>query len=110
MMNKTTVVRALGILALLCTFAGRASESAPLARVVQGPNEIRLEAKGESLFVRILRKGQEVVAPTAVGLTVDGADLYAASRTRLPQVTKGETAGTLATPLYKKSAIDLTGA
>ena len=110
MMNKTTVVRALGILALLCTFAGRASESAPLARAVQGPNEIRLEAKGESLFVRILRRGQEVVAPTAVGLTVDGADLYAASRTRIPQVTEGETEGTLATPLYKKSAIDLTGA
>ena len=110
MRRRSTYVRAIGLAVLSCAPVLNAAECAPLARAAFGCNEILLEAERDSLSVRVLRKGREVVAPTAVGLTVDGADLYAASRAARPRVAEGRTAGTLATPVYKKAAIDLAGA
>lgn len=102
-------VRVIGLAVSLCAPVLDAAECVPLARAAFGSNEIRLEARDEGLFVGVLRKGREVVAPTPVGLTVDGADLHAASRTVRPRVTEGRTEGLLPSPLYKKAAVDLSG-
>ena len=78
----------------------------PVATAVSpdGRNEIRLYA--EPLRYEVRRDRAVVVAPTPVNLRLDGREL--ASRDARPlSVAARTSAGTLATPVYKKASIDL---
>ena len=70
-----------------------------------GKNEIRLYAA--PLAYEVLRNGKVVVARTEIGLKVDGECLKAADG-RLPCGRSGALEGKLETPVYKKSAVDLS--
>ena len=69
-----------------------------------GHNEIRLF--GAPLAYDVLRDGVTVVGRTPVDMTVDGASL--AEKSRCPHVTRATLSGREATPVYKKSEIDLS--
>ena len=69
-----------------------------------GKNEIKLYAN--PLSYEVLRNGKIVVAKTEIGLKVDGA-LLAMKEGKLPCGKTEVLSGTVDTPVYKKSAIDL---
>ena len=68
-----------------------------------GRNEIRLQPN--RLSVEVLRDGVTVVAPSDIGLTVDGAALGGEKWKR----SRAKRSGTVKTPVYKKGSISLDG-
>ena len=76
-----------------------------------GCNEVRLElSKSKGLQYSVLRRGRFLVEPTELALKVgvswlNGREVYRLNRKVETETRKVE--GTLATPIYKKSSIDL---
>ncbi len=69
-----------------------------------GENEIRLYAS--PLAYEVVRDGRTVVAKTPIGLTLDGVSVANAA---CRSVVEKKLSGTVATPVYKKSSVDLSG-
>ena len=100
------------LVCLLATLAGFGVSVAAKVRPVpalspDGRNEIRLEQNGGTLAYSVLRDGVVVAAAAPIGLRVDGRDLFARVDLARATVTTTQGKGTLATPIYKKSSIDL---
>ena len=77
-----------------------------------GLNELRLNVDKDGMVYSVLRRGKVVVEPTAISLKIDGrgwldGKAAAQGRTAPPTVMTRKVEGTLATPIYKKSSIDL---
>ena len=75
-----------------------------------GLNEVRLEIGEKGLKYSVLRRGKAVVEPTELALKVgrswlNGREAYVTGTKVNSETRKVE--GTLATPIYKKSAVDL---
>ena len=87
-----------------CVFSGDTGATAT-AVSPDGRNEIRLYA--DPLSYEVVRDGVTVVARTDIGMKVDGACL--ARQAKDPVVTKETVSGTIDTPVYKKSQVNLAG-
>ncbi len=77
-----------------------------------GLNELRLNVDKDGMVYSVLRRGKVVVEPTAIALKIDGrgwldGKAAAQGRDAPPTVMTRKVEGTLATPIYKKSSIDL---
>ncbi len=79
-------------------------KTAGMAVSPDGKNEIRLSIA--PLSYEVLRDGVVVVAKTPIGMKINGACL--ANKKARSIVTK-KLSGTVATPIYKKSSVDLSG-
>ncbi len=79
-------------------------KTAGMAVSPDGKNEIRLSIA--PLSYEVLRDGVVVVAKTPIGMKINGACL--ANKKACSIVTK-KLSGTVATPIYKKSSVDLSG-
>ena len=84
-----------------CTFRQDAEASAVSP---DGRSEIRLRLK--PLSCEVLRDGRVVAGPGEIGMTVDGRDLCVKCA-RSVRTTSGRWSGTVPSPVYKKSAVDL---
>ena len=96
---------AVGLLALVeCSFSD--SDDGVMVRAISpdGRNEIRLWT--DSLAYEVARDGVVVVAKTEIGMKVDGQCLMPGAE-RL--VRKEVRSGSVATPVYKKAKVDLSG-
>ena len=72
------------------------------AKAAFGGNEIRLYV--EPLAYEVVRDGVTVVAKSPIGMKLDGV---CAKDARLVSASSRDVSGTLATPVYKKSSVDL---
>ncbi len=88
------------ILVAALTFAG--CENQPKA--TYAANEIRLYS--QPLAYEVLSDGKIVVAKTPIDMTLDGASVKDA---KLLSVSTKKLSGTVATPVYKKASVDLSG-
>ena len=99
------------IAAAVCCFAfaeetgEKEAATAPEAIASCDGNEIALYANPLSYEVR--RNGKTLVLRTPIGLTLDGKALESGATCRSARVEK--LSGTVATPVYKKSSVDLGG-
>ena len=71
-----------------------------------GKNELRLEVGGNGMAYSVWRSGKALVEPTRFSLTVEGRGTLNGAGMK-PEATTRKVDGTLATPLYKKSSVDL---
>ena len=71
-----------------------------------GCNELRLGIVGNGMEYSIWRGGKAIVEPTRISLTVEGRGVLNGTGAE-PKATTRKVEGTLETPLYKKSSIDL---
>ncbi|MCR5750974.1 MAG: glycoside hydrolase family 97 catalytic domain-containing protein [Kiritimatiellae bacterium] len=71
-----------------------------------GLNELRLEIGEKGMKYSVWRRGKAIVEPTGLSLAVEGRGALNGAGAE-PKATTRKVDGTLATPLYKKSAIDL---
>ena len=101
-MNKTTLLAMAALAASGCVTCATADELK--ARVTFGDNEIRLYTS--PLAYEVVKGGQTVVLKTGIGLKLDGVCCKDAKPVRVD--TKALT-GSVATPVYKKSSVDLSG-
>ena len=108
-MKKTLVLASL----LACTFAHSAElymagDSIKVFRAVSpdGLNEVRLEIGAKGMKYSVWRSGKSIVEPARIALKLDGHGWLNGADAK-PKATTRKVEGTLATPLYKKSAIDL---
>ncbi len=69
-----------------------------------GANEIRLYT--QPLSYEVVRDGKPVVLKTQIGLKLDGV---CCSNATIVSTSKKKLSGTVATPVYKKSSVDLSG-
>ncbi|MBQ3345217.1 MAG: glycoside hydrolase family 97 catalytic domain-containing protein [Kiritimatiellae bacterium] len=69
-------------------------------------NEIRLETGEKGMAYSVWRRGKSIVEPARIALKLDGHGWLNGADAK-PKATTRKVEGTLATPLYKKSAIDL---
>ena len=90
-----------------CCFFGEAEGPVATAVSPDGKNEIRLWA--DPLAYEVLRGGETVVARSEIGMKVDGKCLSALSRKGFPVLKRQAVSGRVATPVYKKASIDLSG-
>jgi alpha-glucosidase len=91
---------------LAISLAGSANaDVAPCAAAAFEGNEIRLYS--EPLAYEVLCGGKAVVPKTGIGVKVGGKCL--AADAKAPQVTSRELSGSVATPVYKKAGVDLSG-
>ena len=77
-----------------------------------GLNELRLNVNKDGMVYSVLRRGKVVVEPTDISLKIEGrgwldGKAAAQGRAALPLITARKVEGTLATPIYKKSSVDL---
>ncbi len=98
-----------GIVALVATLAigscfGADGKMTAKAVSPDGKNEIRLWMN--PLAYEVARDGVVVVAKTEIGMTINGTDLKAE---RKPKVTSAKSKGVVATPVYKKAKVNLSG-
>ncbi len=103
---KATTLR-LGLLLIagaLNGCVGTSEECSPEASARFRENEIRLYA--QPLAYEVVRNGKTVVAKTPIGMKMDGACL---ANAKLLKVTTKKLSGTVATPVYKKASVDLSG-
>ena len=71
-----------------------------------GKNELRLEVDGNGMEYSVWRSGKSIVEPARIALKLDGHGWLNGADAK-PKATTRKMEGTLAMPLYKKSAIDL---
>ena len=86
-----------------CLFKGDGPDA--VAKSPDGCNEIRLWAK--PLAYEVVRNGEVVVAKTAIGMKLNGRCLC--ENASAPEVESKVLSGSIATPIYKKARIDLSG-
>ena len=103
-MKKLMSVFAAAALIAGCDCGNSVSEISAVSP--DGKNEIKLYAN--PLSYEVFRNGKCVVAKTEIRLSVDGVAL-AAKEGKLPCGKTEMLSGTVVTPVYKKSAIDLSG-
>ena len=77
-----------------------------------GLNELRLNVNKDGMVYSVLRRGKVVVEPTDISLKIEGRgwlDGKAAGKgfPALPTMAARKIEGKLATPIYKKSSVDL---
>ena len=101
-MNKNTLLAMAALAASGCVTCATADELK--ARVTFGDNEIRLYTS--PLAYEVVKGGQTVVLKTGIGLKLDGVCCKDAKPLR---VDSKSLTGSVATPIYKKSAVDLSG-
>ena len=106
---KTNSIKLLSLVAIVASsFAASSADVQELFRAVSpdGLNALTLEVGKDGMKYSVLRRGKMFVEPTGISLFVvgrkalDGSDAEAKASQRM-------ISGTLETPLYKKSAIDL---
>jgi len=73
-----------------------------------GKNEIRLETGAKGMKYSVLRNGKTLVEPIEISLAINDLGTLNGKNAK-PSASKRKTGGTLATPVYKKSQIDLAG-
>jgi len=73
-----------------------------------GKNEIRLETGAKGMRYSVLRNGKTLVKPIEISLTLNGLATLNGKNAK-PSASSKKVGGTLATPVYKKSQIDLAG-
>ena len=71
-----------------------------------GKNEIRLETGDGGVKYSVLRGGKTLVGPTDIALKIEGRG-WLDGKAAAPTMTTRKVEGTLATPIYKKSSVDL---
>ena len=86
-----------------CIFAETFNAVSP-----DGKNEIRLETGAKGMRYSVLRNGKTLVEPIEISLTINDLGTLNGKSAK-PSASKRKTGGTLATPVYKKSQIDLAG-
>ena len=95
-----------GWILAVCVLAHCANAASFSAMSPDGKNEVRLETGGNGMEYSVWRSGKAIVEPTRFSIAVDvrgalnGVDAEPKAKTRKVE-------GTLPTPLYKKSSIDL---
>ena len=89
---------------LVSACACRAEPAHVRAASPDGLNEIRLDVGDGGMAYSVWRSGKAVVEPTRIALKVEGRGWLNGAR---PFQTARKVEGTLPTPLYKKSSIDL---
>ena len=100
-MTKTLMCLAAAMAVSTCAFA-----AGSVAEAVCKGNAIRLYAN--PLSYEVAKDGKVLVPRTPIGLSVDGTCV--AKDARLSSVPRSAVrSGTLATPVYKKSSVDLSG-
>ena len=107
-MKMTKIAWVVGMLACfrVSTFAGESLARTAAAVSPDGKNEVRLETGEGGMSYSVWRNGKALVEPTRISLvTQEHGRMDGAKAT--PVVTQRTVAGTVATPLYKKSAVDL---
>ena len=72
-----------------------------------GKNEIRLETGAKGMKYSVLRNGKTLVEPIEISLAINDLGTLNGKNAK-PSASKRKTGGTLATPVYKKSRIDLS--
>ena len=90
----------------MCLFANCADAAAFSAVSPDGRNELRLGIVGNGMEYSIWRNGKAIVESTRFSLAVEGRGALNGTDAE-PKATTRKVEGTLATPLYKKSSIDL---
>ena len=86
-----------------CIFAETFNAVSP-----DGKNEIRLETGAKGMKYSVLRNGKTLVEPIEISLTLNGLATLNGKSAK-PSASSKKVGGTLATPVYKKSQIDLAG-
>ena len=86
-----------------CIFAETFNAVSP-----DGKNEIRLETGAKGMKYSVLRNGKTLVEPIEISLTINNLGTLNGKSAK-PSASKRKVGGTLATPVYKKSQIDLAG-
>ncbi len=102
-MKKTPLILMAAAACAGCVWTPEAD--APEASARFEANEIRLHT--EPLAYEVLRDGKTLVAKTPIGMKLDGV---CRGDAKLLAVSKRELSGTVATPVYKKASVDLSGA
>ena len=99
------MIRNTVILAMVagCCVCAKAAERVATASSPDGRNQIRLYL--EPLAYDVLRDGQVLVAPSEIGMTVDGVLL--AGKGAAPKVKTGTVSGIEKSPVYKKGTVNL---
>ncbi|MBE6396466.1 MAG: glycoside hydrolase family 97 protein [Lentisphaerae bacterium] len=72
-----------------------------------GLNELRLNVAKDGMVYSVLRRGKVVVEPTGIALKVEGRG-WLNGKSAAPSMATRKVEGTLPTPIYKKSSIDLS--
>jgi alpha-glucosidase len=72
-----------------------------------GLNELRLKVNNDGMVYSVLRRGKVVVEPTDISLKIDGHGWLNGKSSTPSKITR-KIEGALATPIYKKSSIDLS--
>ena len=100
-------IKTLVALALVAEFSAFAGEARKFSAVSpDGLNEIRLETGPKGMAYSVWRRGKALVEPTEFSLctqehgAMDGANA-------VPEAAERKIEGTLDTPIYKKSSVDL---
>jgi len=86
-----------------CVFAETFNAVSP-----DGKNEIRLETGGKGMKYSVLRSGKTVIKPIEISLVISGHGTLNGTKAT-PKASSRRVSGTLETPIYKKSRIDLSG-
>ena len=73
-----------------------------------GKNEIRLETGANGMRYSVLRNGKTLVEPIEISLTINNLGTLNGKNAK-PSASSKKIGGSLATPVYKKSQIDLAG-
>ncbi len=101
-MKKHAII--LTTIALLVGCVGTFKTDTPEASAMFDENEIRLYAN--PLAYEVVRSGKTVVAKTPIDLKMDGVSVADA---KLRDVSTKPLSGSVATPVYKKASVDLSG-
>ena len=84
-----------------CIFAETFNAVSP-----DGKNEIRLETGAKGMKYSVLRSGKTIIKPTGISLVISDHGCLNGTNAK-PSASSRKVEGTLDTPIYKKSRIDL---
>ena len=94
------------LLGVLISSLAHSADFSSAAVSPDGRNELRLEIGGKDMAYSVWRGGKAIVEPTRFSLSVEGRGALNGAGAE-PKATMRKVEGTIATPLYKKSSVDL---
>ena len=95
-----------GWILAVCVLAHCVNAASFSAVSPDGENELRLEVGGKGMEYSVWRSGKSIVEPTRFSIAVEGRGALNGSNAE-SKATSRKVEGTLPTPLYKKSSIEL---